>query len=164
MKKLTVVFPIYKEGERFFVLMGKQAVGKRMPGVRNGFGGKCEEGETVEECAVREVEEEIGLKLQREDLKYVGEIVEGEGGEKHVYLYTTLLNSKINIPDNTEMVDCRWFDIEHTDAYIHEMLPGNDILMPELIASLKDPKEYKTFEIDMSANSALTHATRNVYS
>jgi len=35
----------------------------------NGLGGKFEEGETPEECAIREIEEESGLKVKNPKLK-----------------------------------------------------------------------------------------------
>ena len=161
MKMLSVVFPVYREGDTNMILMGKQAAGKRMPGVRNGFGGKCEEGESAEDCAVREVKEEIGLELESQDLKYIGKIIEGE---KQVYFYTTRLASKITIDDNDEMVDCRWFDVERQEDYIREMLPGNESLMIEVGSSLRSPDEFEPFTFDMSENEELMEATKNIYS
>ena len=40
----------------------------------NGIGGKLEDGETIEQAAVRELEEEIGARAEIEDLKKTGEI------------------------------------------------------------------------------------------
>jgi mutator protein MutT len=40
----------------------------------NGYGGKLEPGETIEEAAVRETEEEIGVKIAKEDLEPVAAI------------------------------------------------------------------------------------------
>jgi 8-oxo-dGTP pyrophosphatase MutT (NUDIX family) len=160
MKMLSVVFPVWREGDTNFILMGKQAAGKRMPGIRNGFGGKCEEGERVEDCAVREVEEEIGIKLETKDLRFVGTIVEGE---KQVFFYTTQFTTKVQIDDSGEFVDCRWFDVAAIDTYIHEMLPGNDAPMRELAQSLQTPKEFKPFEYDMSDNTELMEATRHIF-
>jgi len=160
MKMLSVVFPFYTKGGRFLILMGRQAPGKRMPGVRNGFGGKCEEGELLEDCAVREVKEEIGLELKKEDLNYVGKIIEGD---KHVYFYTTELDSKIHIPDNSEMVDCRWFDVDKQEDYVHEMLPGNEAPMHEVAKSLHDPNHFSPFMFDMSDNDELMEATKHIF-
>jgi 8-oxo-dGTP pyrophosphatase MutT (NUDIX family) len=160
MKQLTVVFPVFVEDGKNLILMGKQAPGKKMPGIRNGFGGKCEEGESPEDCAVREVREESGVDLKKEDLNYIGKIIEGE---KHVYFYTTQLDSKIMIDDNDEMIDCRWFDIENQADYIHEMLPGNEPLMLEVAHSLRTPDTFEPFVLDMSGNKELVEATKNIY-
>lgn len=56
-KELTVVFPVFVESDKYWILMGKQAPGKRLAGILNGYGGKREEGETPLDCAVREVKE-----------------------------------------------------------------------------------------------------------
>ena len=141
MKLLSVVFPVYAEGNTNLILMGRQAPGKRMPGVRNGFGGKCEQGERVEDCAVREVKEEIDLDIKEEDLRFVGTIIEGD---KQVYFYTARLDSKISIADNSEMVDNRWFDAERQEDFIGEMLPDNERPMHELARSLRSPDELRT--------------------
>jgi 8-oxo-dGTP diphosphatase len=43
-------------------------------GKYNGFGGKVEAGETVESAAVREVEEEVGIRISEEHLQPVGRL------------------------------------------------------------------------------------------
>jgi 8-oxo-dGTP pyrophosphatase MutT (NUDIX family) len=160
MKLLSVVFPVFVEGDTNLILMGRQAPGKRMPGIRNGYGGKCEEGELVEDCAIREVKEEIDLDIKKEDLHFVGTIVEGD---KEVYFYTVLLETKISIADNTEMVDNRWFDVERQDDYIHEMLPDNERPMRELARSLRSREGFMPFAFDLSGNPALIEATKNIF-
>jgi 8-oxo-dGTP pyrophosphatase MutT (NUDIX family) len=160
MKLLTVVFPTFTEGNTNLILMGRQAPGKRMPGIRNGYGGKCEEGESVEDCAVREVKEEIGLDLKKEDLHFVYRIIEGE---KDVYFYTVPLKSKISISDNSEMIDNRWFDVEQQEDYINEMLPDNERPMHALAQALRSPDEYEPCIFDLSDNKELMEATKNIF-
>lgn len=160
MRSLTLVFPVYKEEDTYFVLMGKQATGKKMPGVRNGFGGKCEDGESPEDCAVREMKEEIDTDVRKDDLTYIGKIIMGE---KLVYVYTTRLSSKIWITDNDEVLDCRWFDVERREEYIHEMLPGDDLLMIEVARSLKTPTDFREFTLDFSHNESLKEMTKNIF-
>jgi 8-oxo-dGTP pyrophosphatase MutT (NUDIX family) len=160
MKLLTVVFPVFVEGNTNLILMGRQAPGKRMPGIRNGYGGKCEEGELVEDCAIREVKEEIGLDIKKEDLHFVYRIIEGE---KDVYFYTVPLDSKISIADNSEMVDNRWFDVEKQEDYIHEMLPDNERPMQALARALRSLETYEPITFDLSDNQELMEATKNIF-
>ncbi len=89
MKSLSVVFLILKEVEKGgnqknFVLLGKQAASKKMPGIRNGFGGKCEflsdknREETTLECAKRELEEESGFCADIKDFVKIGNLINGD--------------------------------------------------------------------------------------
>jgi 8-oxo-dGTP pyrophosphatase MutT (NUDIX family) len=160
MKMLLVVFPVYREGSANLILMGRQAPGKRMPGIRNGFGGKCEPGESAEDCAVRETKEEIGVELKKEDLRFVGTLI---AGEKEIRFYTVPFDSKIEIADNDEMVDVRWFDVERIEDYIREMLPGDEAVMREVARSLADASGYQPFSFDFSDNEALKEATKNIF-
>ena len=84
-KVLTLVF-LRKEGK---VLLGLKKRGFGT-GKWNGFGGKVEAGETIEEAAVREVREECGHEVDKEDLDKVAVIdFEFEGDpvilEVHVF-------------------------------------------------------------------------------
>jgi 8-oxo-dGTP pyrophosphatase MutT (NUDIX family) len=160
MKLLSVVFPVFREGDTHLILMGCQAPGKRMPGIRNGFGGKCEPNESAEDCAVREMREESGVELKKDDLHYIGTLIETE---KEIRFYTVVLDSKIEITDNDEMVDVRWFDVERIEDYIDEMLPGDDAIMYELAHSLASPIDYKPFAMDKSDNMELKEATKNIF-
>ena len=74
MKKATLCFPVNLDDkgkvERVVLGMKKIGFGK---GKWNGFGGKLEEGETIEEAAVRELREESGMIASLESLILVGE-------------------------------------------------------------------------------------------
>lgn len=66
MKKILTLCMVVKEGE---VLLGMKKRGFGV-GKWNGFGGKIEENETIEEGAVRELKEEIGINAV--EMKKVG--------------------------------------------------------------------------------------------
>jgi 8-oxo-dGTP pyrophosphatase MutT (NUDIX family) len=155
MKNLTVVFPIFEDK----VLMGKQAPGKKMPGIRNGYGGKCEQNESVEDCAIRELEEETGIKADKSDLKYFGKLKEGD---KLVYFYALNLKEEINLSDNSEMIDNKWFTISNFDSYVPEMLPRNLEFMNFMQLSLLED-DYIPFDLDYSHDIDLMAATKNIY-
>lgn len=138
LKKLSVVFFINFEEGRKSVLMGRQAPGKRLAGIRNGFGGKCDEGETTLDCAIRETKEEVGLEIEKENLIYVGCIVDET---MQVDFFVILSETKFTPPnDNDEFVDIRWFDLQRPEVFINEMLPHNDTLIAELNKKLDELK------------------------
>ena len=53
-----------------------------------GVGGKFEEGESPEECLLREVKEETGLTLREYRLRGIITFVSNEWGTEYMYLYT----------------------------------------------------------------------------
>lgn len=53
-----------------------------------GVGGKFEEGETPEECLLREVQEETGLTLTRYQLRGIVTFVSDEWGTEYMHLFT----------------------------------------------------------------------------
>jgi len=73
MKDATLIFLMDENGERRRILLGMK---KRGFGVNkwNGFGGKIHEGESIEEAACREIFEEAGVIVSKEELAKMGEI------------------------------------------------------------------------------------------
>jgi len=65
---VTLVFPFNTQGQ-ILLSMKKRGFGV---GKWNGSGGKIKEGESIPQAALRELEEEIGVKLQETDLEYKG--------------------------------------------------------------------------------------------
>ncbi|WP_311532655.1 NUDIX domain-containing protein, partial [uncultured Veillonella sp.] len=67
MKPTTLVFPI---DEQYRILLGRK---KRGFGADkyNGFGGKINAGESFRQCAVRELYEESGIRVDASDLECV---------------------------------------------------------------------------------------------
>lgn len=76
MKRATLVIP-YRPP---FVYLGEKLVGEIGMGTINGPGGKIEIGETPIQCALRETDEEIALKLRAEHLDHAATVVFHAGG------------------------------------------------------------------------------------
>jgi hypothetical protein len=147
------------------ILMGKKAPGTKLVGFRNGYGGKCEEGEAPLDCAVREVKEETGLDLEKEKLIYIGKIIEGD---KHVYFYIYFFDSEIHLPDSEkDFVDNRWFTLYEKSSYISEMFSSDHILMDYLIGFVKDKKytdpKFERPIFDFSEDAVLVEQVKNIY-
>src|SRR3989338_9309115 len=149
-KKMSLVFFLHFDGEKKFILMGKSAPGKRLQGIRNGFGGKCEEKEDTLDCAIRETKEETGLEISKEELQRAGSIVDGN---TEVDVFFKISQDKFEPPqDNTEFVDIRWFDLDDPKTFVFEMLPGNEVIvksMSKVAEELRSNQEIKEeFRVD----------------
>ena len=70
MRDTSLVYPVRKDGR---VLLGHKRRGMGA-GKWNGFGGKREDGETMRECAARELFEESGLIADPKDFEAVGDL------------------------------------------------------------------------------------------
>ena len=70
MRDTSLVFPVAPDGR---ILLGRKRRGMGY-GKWNGFGGKIEAGETMRECAARELFEECGLTVRPERLTMVGDL------------------------------------------------------------------------------------------
>ena len=70
MRDTSLVFPVASDGR---ILLGRKRRGMGY-GKWNGFGGKIEAGETMRECAARELFEECGLTVRPERLTMVGDL------------------------------------------------------------------------------------------
>ena len=68
MRDTSLVFPVASDGR---ILLGRKRRGMGY-GKWNGFGGKIEAGETMRECAARELFEECGLTVRPERLRWWG--------------------------------------------------------------------------------------------
>jgi 8-oxo-dGTP pyrophosphatase MutT (NUDIX family) len=102
----TVVF--LKKGDQVLLAMKKVRFGA---GKWNGYGGKPDAGETIEETAVRELHEESGIKANKKDLFKNGVVlfhspVFGDV-ETHIYI----LNKWVGEAVETEEMRPQWFAI-----------------------------------------------------
>ncbi|KAJ2492503.1 Nudix (Nucleoside diphosphate linked moiety X)-type motif 1 [Coemansia sp. RSA 2050] len=114
-QRYTVIFPFSGDGKRILLGLKKRGMGV---GLWNGFGGKPEIGETIDQCAHRELKEECGLEAR--DLQHVGvlSMYSSKSGRKEVFVYT----AKDIVGGITESDEMRpeWFnvaDLTYKDTY-----------------------------------------------
>lgn len=86
------------------------------------FGGKVEAGEAPEAAALREVEEETGLKLAPGDLQYLATWTNAQGIEVLHYKSTQTVN---------------WKDLTYAENYGIAMVPYTDLPTIPLAASMQ---------------------------
>ena len=80
----TLVFVM--DGPRILLIRKKRGLGA---GKINGPGGRQDPGETIEACGVREVHEEVGLRVRALELAGVLRFQFADGYSTHVHVYRT---------------------------------------------------------------------------
>ena len=109
----SLVFLLDTHRRRLLLGLKKTGFGA---GNYNGYGGKIEKGETMINCAIRELEEESGIKLSAEDLRSRGrldfDMVEDKLDiEVHIYSYALEINERIEAVETDEMRP-KWFPFD----------------------------------------------------
>lgn len=102
----------------------------------NGFGGKVEEGETIEEAAVREIKEESGIKVREINKLGVIEFIYQDGSgnmEVHIFHAKEFRGS----PAESEEMRPKWFDIN--EIPYDKMWPDDKYWLPMFL----DGKNFK---------------------
>jgi 8-oxo-dGTP diphosphatase len=103
-------------------------------GLYNGIGGHVEQGEDALSAAIREVEEEIGLRLPEQRLCGVVTIDTGDNPGIALYVFVSELSVDALPAKGTEKPE--WIPIERLDEYATvEDLP---IILPEALRAFGD--------------------------
>jgi 8-oxo-dGTP diphosphatase/2-hydroxy-dATP diphosphatase len=129
MKQLTLTI-VYKNKK---VLLGLKKRGFGV-GRWNGFGGKVEDGETIREAAIRELQEESGVIAQ--EIEEIGILdFEFESDPKILQVHIFRVTDFGQEPVETEEMKPQWFDI---DKIPFDSMWSDDIYwMPYLLDSKK---------------------------
>lgn len=134
-KLLTLVVIFSKDNKKILLGMKKRGFGV---GRWNGFGGKLEMGETIEDAAKREVSEEIEIKLKNIEKCGIITFYEAEDNPLEVHIFKS--NNFINIPVETEEMKPEWFDVDKIPY--GKMWPDDKYWLPMLISGKKFKGEF----------------------
>lgn len=127
MTKVLTLCVIQKD-RRLLLGMKKRGFGA---GVWNGFGGKVEEGETIEQAASREVQEEVGIVPA--GLKKVGLITFSfESDPKIMEVHIFAVGDFSGEPVETEEMRPQWFDVDKIPY--ETMWPDDQFWLPMFLA------------------------------
>ncbi|MBI2578558.1 MAG: NUDIX domain-containing protein [Candidatus Aenigmarchaeota archaeon] len=102
------------------ILLGRRK-GSHGEGEWSGFGGHVEFGETLEECAKREVKEEVGLEVGNLRLLCISDIM--KYGKKHyvdVEFTAKIKSGKPRIVDKENISELKWFDLKNLPKPLFE--------------------------------------------
>jgi mutator protein MutT len=117
MKHVTLLF--LRRDNQILLAMKKRGFGA---GKWNGVGGKADEGETIEETAIRECQEEIGVTPT--NLKKVGELHFFDLPHVEHYCHVYVAETWEGEPAETEEMRPEWFD---TDKIPYDSMWPDDI-------------------------------------
>lgn len=114
MRNTTLCY-LERDGSLLMLFRNKKAVDENH-GKWIGVGGKFEEGETPEECAVREVYEETGLKVGSLKLRGIITFVMQLLTTEYMFLYTCDdFSGELSDPDGCPEGILRWMEKEKLD-------------------------------------------------
>jgi len=138
------------------VLLGQKKRGWR-EGVFNGFGGKVEQGETLDQAMIRETQEEINItpiKYEKVAIHNFRVFFKGECANLicHTYITTVYLGE----PQESDEMRPQWFDINKIP---YDNMWTDDIYWLPLV--LKGKKLITHFEFDEN-NNVVSHKTETV--
>ncbi len=130
MKKPLTLCMVVKDG-RVLLGMKKRGFGA---GRWNGFGGKLEEGETVEAAAKREIEEEVGIQvLNMEEVGVIEFSFQNDPKILEVHIFKA--SEFTGEPKETEEMQPKWFDF--SEIPYEQMWSDDKYWLPLLIAGKK---------------------------
>lgn len=131
-KVATICVIIDEQKQRLLLAMKKRGFGA---GWWNGPGGKPDNGETLEQAAIRETQEEIGIKITK--IEEIGTLHFDEPGEgvSHFEVHLFRAYSWEGKPQETEEMKPRWFP--YSAIPYSKMWPDDPHWLPLVIEGKK---------------------------
>lgn len=131
MKKLITTLCIIHQHPKVLLGMKKRGFAT---GVWNGFGGKVQEGESIEEATKREMKEESGINLI--DLNKIGVLkFEFENNPEIIEVHIFKSENFSGEPTESEEMNPRWFHVD--EIPFEQMWPDDIFWMPMFLEGKK---------------------------
>jgi mutator protein MutT len=134
MKQATLCILTNKESSKLLLGMKKRGFGQ---GKYNGFGGKIEPNETIEEAAVRELHEETNIKASPENIEKVGKLnfVYSNKQEWNQIVHVFIVRNWEGSPKESEEMKPEWFNVK--DIPFHKMWADDKHWLPLILQGKK---------------------------
>lgn len=123
MRQLTTL-AIIEDGERALLAMKKRGFGE---GWWNGYGGKVQEGESIDQAMVRELQEESGILAKVYRKRAVIEFI-FKGSDKEVEMHVYEVTKYEGEPVESEEMSPTWF--QKSEMPYEKMWPADRNWMP----------------------------------
>lgn len=133
MRDTSLVYPVREDGK---ILLGRKRRGMGY-GKWNGFGGKIEGGETMRECAARELFEECGLIVPPSSLEMAGDLYFHQPSDpcwSHAGI-VYFAKGWQGMPHLSDEMEPRWFD--PSEFPYDEMWMADKVWLPLLLSGKK---------------------------
>ena len=127
-RDITTNLVFLRRDEEFLLAMKKRGMGE---GKWNGVGGKLEQGETVEQAAVRETSEEIRVKISESALMHVADLYFYGGSVEYVGTRVYVVDDWEGEPRETEEMRPEWFGV--FSLPFDEMWDDDKYWLPEVV-------------------------------
>lgn len=129
-------------------------------------GGHLEDGETLEECLLREIEEETGIKIRDAELKPFEKITyynknyhgSGKNRKNDIYYYIIktnakfdMSNAKLDIGEKEGNFTVKTLPIKNIEQILKDSIPDNPInkvIVEEMLDIFKEYKKITNMELD----------------
>ncbi|WVN87258.1 uncharacterized protein L203_102435 [Cryptococcus depauperatus CBS 7841] len=133
----SLVFVVDKVANKLLLGLKKRGMGF---GLYNGYGGKPEQGESMQDCAIRELYEESGLTVAEQDIYYKGLLLSSRPKAREsldtyllsIHIYACM--SWLGNPIETEEMAPKWFTMETLP--IQKMWPEARLYVPAILDSI----------------------------
>lgn len=100
-------------------------------------GGKKEDNETLNECVIREVKEELNITISPVKLFGVYKTNSPEGAFKVFMYLSKIIGGEIKLNEPDKISDFGWYSLEQLRSF-----KENGVLVPNLCSALDELKEY----------------------
>ena len=132
MQKIVVTLAFIKNNDQLLLALKKRGFG---PGKFNGYGGKINDGETIEQAAIRETREEIKIEVDKLEKRALINFSWANNKNRPIECHVFEILSYHGEIGETEEMKPEWFNINSLPYY--KMWDDDPYWLPHFLANKK---------------------------